>query len=101
MERRQDLNIAPIFQNAEDGDYYAVETEEFGRGRYAVLPRFDLTLQEFNYGPGAMGEVFDCPNYNSQLRYRSVKVIKPARFEQVGQSWKKIDVGRLDVGRGE
>ncbi|MBM3234750.1 hypothetical protein FJZ31_00450 [Candidatus Poribacteria bacterium] len=101
MERRREPSIEPVFQTANDGDYYAVVIE--GNTLYAVVPRFDLTFQESIYGPGAMGQVFDCPNYNPQLRYRNVKVVKSAFFEPASakQRWMLKAKGELDLGQGE
>ncbi|MBM3212844.1 hypothetical protein FJZ33_11530 [Candidatus Poribacteria bacterium] len=96
--RRQNLGIPPVFQSANDGDYYAVKVD--GQSFYLVLPRFDLIFDELSYGPGAMGEVFECPNYHPQYRYR-LKVKKPAIFDaDSGQKqWKIIERGRLDLDK--
>jgi hypothetical protein len=101
MERRREPGIEPVFQKANDGDYYAVAIEE--NTLYTVVPRFDLTFQESIYGPGAMGRVFDCPGYNSQFRYRNVKVVKPAFFEpdSAKQHWTFKEKGKLDLGQAE
>ena len=101
MARYHSLTIEPLFQTAPDGDYYAATVE--GDGRYAIVPRFDLTLQEYNYGPGAVGQVFECPNYNPLLRYRRVTVVKPAFFEpdSARQRWTLKEKGKLNLERGE
>ena len=99
MDRRRDMGIEPIFREANDGNYYAVAVE--GNTTYAVVPRFALTLQEDSYGPGAMGQVFDCPGYNPQESYPNVKVAKPAIFEfdPDRQQWEFRDEGELDIGK--
>ena len=94
-------STTPDFQTSRYGDYFAVVVE--GGTRYAVVPYFDVTLQRSNYGPGAIGQVFDCPNYDPQLRYRRVKVVKPAFFEPdpAKQRWTLKEKGELDLGQGE
>ncbi|MBI3650562.1 MAG: hypothetical protein HY231_05885 [Acidobacteria bacterium] len=102
MQRREDFSIDPIFQTANDGDYYAIQLGN--SNQYAVVPRFDLTFQESSYGPGAMGMVFDCPQFNPQLRYRRVRVHQAAIFEsQDKQTWKLVPGrrGQLQLGQGE
>lgn len=101
MDRRRNTDISPIFVTATDGDYYAAEGER--DRQFMVVPRPGMAFQESSYGPGAMGLIFDCPNYNPQLRYYRVKVIKPAFFEpdSTMQRWKLIEKGELDLGNGE
>jgi len=101
MERRKDVSADPEFQARSDGEYYAVELQDSGRTYTAVVPKFDLTFQESSYGPGAMGWVFECPNYDRHLRYRRVKVERPALFDHSGQSWTLRQQGKLDLGQGE
>jgi hypothetical protein len=100
MQRRRDNNITPEFQQMNEGEYLAVQPSDGGR-TYYVVPKYDLTFQELSYGPGAMGVVFDCPEFNPQLHYRHVKVIKPAKFECLGQQWILRQRGKLELGRGE
>lgn len=99
--RRRDPEILPEFEADEAGDYYAVAIE--GKPYYAVLPRHDLTLQEHSYSPGAMGEVFDCPDFNPRLRYRHIRVVQPAVLEPdaAKQRWTLKAKGKLDIGQGE
>ncbi|MFL6335838.1 MAG: hypothetical protein ACJ754_21215 [Pyrinomonadaceae bacterium] len=101
IERRQKINLEPEFREANDGEYYVAQLDDGRNNYYAVVPKFDLTFQESSYGPGAMGLVFNCPSYNSRLRYRSVKVIRPARFEKRGSQWFLAEQGELDLGTGE
>lgn len=100
MQRRRDPSIKPAFQTANDGNYYAIAID--GKNCYLVFPRFDLTLQESSYGLGAMGQVFDCPMYSPQLRYRNMKVVKPAHLEcdPASQRWRIKEKGTLYLGRG-
>ncbi|MEN3332423.1 MAG: hypothetical protein V7641_1788 [Blastocatellia bacterium] len=102
LQRQRDSNLSPEFHTHHAGDYYAVEFEEGGQKRYAVLPRFGLTFDAVSFGPGAIGEVFDCGEYNSGLQYHQAKVIQPAIFEPDGdQGWRLVEKGRLDLGQGE
>jgi hypothetical protein len=102
MERRRDSNLYPVFQTASDGDYYAIEIGDQGRTKFAVVPRFDLTLQESNYVPGAIGIVFNCSGFNPNLRYRHFRLISPAFFAQAaGENWNLIETGELELGEGE
>ncbi|MEN3332422.1 MAG: hypothetical protein V7641_1787 [Blastocatellia bacterium] len=102
MKRREDPNLPPEFHTHHAGDYYAVEFEEGGQKRYAVLPRFGLTFDAVSFGPGAIGEVFDCDGYDSGLKYHQAKVIQPAIFEPEGdQGWRLVAEGELDLGQGE
>ena len=102
MQRRRDPHLPPEFQTADDGDYYAVAIKARGQDRYAVMPRFDLTFGEVSYGPGGMGMVFDCPEYDARLQYHRVRVVHPAIFEPDGdQNWRLVEQGSLDLGQGE
>ncbi|MFH0992055.1 MAG: hypothetical protein V1799_18775 [bacterium] len=102
MERRTDSNLKPVFQSASDGDYYAIDLRAQSSNKFAVVPRFDLTLQELNYGPGAIGLVFRCLGFDSNLRYRSFALIRPAYFtHSTGETWNLVDPGELQVGEGE
>ncbi len=94
--RRRDQNIKPIFKKADNGDYYAIPIE--GEG-YIVVPRLFLTLQETIYGPGAMGEVFECPGYEQGKAYDRVKITKPARFadDPAKEQWQLNERGILDL----
>jgi hypothetical protein len=102
MQRRRNPSLSPEFQTSNDGDYFAVAELVPAQRGFAVVPRFDLTFQDTNYGPGAMGIVFDCPNYDEGLSYRSVKVVQPAIFEpDAGTGWKVARKGILSLGVGE
>jgi len=101
MDRRRNIDIKPIFVTATDGDYYVAKSEK--ERQFLVVPRPGMAFQESSYGPGAMGVVFDCPTYNPQLRYRHVKVVKPAVFERdfTEAHWKLVERGKLELGEGE
>jgi hypothetical protein len=102
MQRRKDPHLEAEFQTGNAGNYYAVEFEEGGQKRYAVLPRFGLTFDAVSFGPGAIGDVFDCDEYNPRLEYHRVQVFQPAIFEPDGdQGWRLVEKGRLDLGQGE
>ena len=94
----RDSNDNPIFQEADDGDYYAIERR--GSREHIVLPRLDLTLMETNYD--AMEDVFDCPGYIDLAVYRHVKVDSPAyvNHDPAGE-WRLTERGRLNLGEGE
>jgi hypothetical protein len=98
MERRRTPEILPIFQTTSDGDYYAIKND--GDSLYAVVPRFDIDFQDYYYSPGAMGSVFECPNYNYLYTYRKVKVDYPALFEldSSQNQWKPKQSGKLILG---
>jgi hypothetical protein len=94
--------LPPIFQSASDGDFYAIEIADQGRMKYGVVPRFDLTLQESNFAPGAIGIVFKCSGFNLSMRYRYFRLLRPAFFgKAAGENWNHIEDGELDIGEGE
>lgn len=96
LERRRRADLAPQYQTADNGDYYVVELINMGRTTYVVLPRFDLVIKESNYKAGAFGEVFDCPDYEQNERYRINRVVKPAYFEKKrNDSWELAAKGRI------
>lgn len=101
QERRLSPERKALFHNAQDGDFYAVRKN--AEGLFLVLPRFDLTLQEMNFGVGAIDAVYDCPNFDPEFRYRPVKVVRPALFREnaAQQSWELVERGELDLGNGE
>ncbi len=101
MKRRRDMNVKPIFQTANSGEYYALTVD--GGKSYPVMPCLGLTIQESIYNSGAMGQVFDCPGYNTKLRYRHAKIVKPAFFtpDSAEQQWTLKVKGILDLGNGD
>ncbi len=99
-DREKNPDQEPIFQVADDGDYYAVARS--GSKQYIVLPCFGMTLTEANYVGGAIGDVFDCPGHSNQYIYRHVKVEEPAYFESTSpEQWILSEPGQLDIGEGE
>ena len=92
-------SLEPNFKTASNGNYYVIEVER----EFFVVPSFGLVLQNIHYKVGAIGEVFECPNYNPELRYRNIKVEKPASFKPdfSGTNWTLIKKGRLILGEGE
>lgn len=94
MDRMQKQDEPALFENASNGKYWAFHIQE--ENRYAVVPIYDMILDHRSYGPGAFGEVFDCPDFEPQNRYR-VKVIQPAFFEpdRVKEKWTLLDKGKL------
>lgn len=102
MERRRDSSLPPLFQTASEGDYYAIDIRDQGSSKFAIVPRFDLTLQESNYILGAIGTVFRCSGFNANLRYRHFKLDRPAFFSRgFDESWNLVEPGELNIGEGE
>ena len=99
-ERRLNPEQPPALNSDTSGNYLAfyIEAEDL----YAVVPLYGLTLQESIYGPGAFGEVFECPDFNPQLRYRDIKVLHPAILEPDSalEQWTLKEKGKLDLGSG-
>ena len=97
-ERRSNLSreIPPIFESQDAGDFWAfcVESQDL----CAVVPVHGLVLQEFIYGIGAFGEVFECPNFSPGNSYH-VTVIQPATFKagEAKQSWILQEKGKLKL----
>ena len=101
LERRNNPNEPPRFEAYEAGNFLACYIDS--EGLYAVVPVYGLTLEYSIYGPGAFGEVFDCPNFNFQHYYQDLKVIRPAIFESdsTQQQWTLKEKGELNLGSGE
>ena len=96
MERRQDSSKPPLFENSTKGKLlvYYIEAEDL----YVVVPSYGLVLDRSVYGPGAFGEVFNCPGFESQHSYH-IKVIRPAVFKPdlANQSWTPEEKGQLEL----
>lgn len=100
MERRQDPRIQPLVESAEDGNYFAVRREGADAGRFWVIPRFDLTIDDAVYGPGGLELFFECAGYESGCRHRDYRLVKPALFRCEGaRSWHLVDRGSLRLER--
>ena len=96
IKRRQNPSEPPVFENRTNGKFhvYYIEEKDF----YAVVPSYGLVLESLLYGPGAFGDVFDCPNFDPQHSY-TVKVISPARFksDHTKQKWILEKKGHLEL----
>jgi hypothetical protein len=100
VDRRRNEKLPPIFETASDGNFVAVSD---GSGsRYLVFPNLNLVLQELSFGPGAIGDVFECHGFEARCSYPNLRVEQPAIFEshQDG-TWKLLKKGRLELGEGQ
>ena len=88
MECARDPSLSLEFGEDSNGYFEAIRAED---GRYVVVPRFNLIIQETQYGPGAVGKVFDCHNYTPGKTYRHIELIHPAIFITDGQNW-EVDI---------
>ena len=99
-ERRLNLEQPPILNTDTSGNFLAfyIETEDL----HAVVPLYGLVIQESIHGPGAFGEVFECPDFDAGRRYREIKVMRPAIFEPDvnREQWTIKERGKLDLGSG-
>ena len=95
-ERHERQSELPIFQTDTAGDFvaYSIDSKDF----YAVVPFYGLVLQDSLYGPGALGEVFECPGFDPLYSYH-IKVIRPAAFklDSVNQRWTLEEKGELEL----
>lgn len=95
-ERFQNPNVPPIFQTETSGSFvaYAIHSEDL----YAVVPFSGCILQNKLYGSGAFGDVFECPGFDPEYKYR-VKVIRPAFFKRdpVNEEWTLEEKGKLEL----
>jgi len=100
VERRRNEKLPPVFQTATAGNFLAIRlplSDEF-----AVFPKFSLIVQESSFGPGAVGEVFDCAGFDPRLNYPNIRVRRPAIFESGNENdWKLRTPGALDLGQGQ
>lgn len=96
IERRREGTVAADFRTASNGSYLAIR----GRlGDTLVFPDFTLVIVEAVYGPGALGDVFECPKYDGQFSYPNIEVVEPAVFKQSGtDSWVIDKKGLLELG---
>lgn len=99
-ERRLNPEQPPTLNTDTSGYYLAfyINAEDL----HAVVPLHGLVIQESIYGPGAFGEVFECPDFDARRRYREVKVMRPAIFEPDlnREQWTLKKRGKLDLGSG-
>lgn len=92
MYRAKDSSVSPEFMNDTRGDFEAIRYKD---GKYMVVPRFEMTIRPAQYGPGAIGEVFTCPDYISGRTYRVTELIQPAIFTNDGENWEMAQPGEL------
>ena len=94
----ENKSVDPIFQTSSSGYYWAVKLDLNGKLRFAVVPQFDLTIQDSNYREGAIGKVFQCQSYVAGRQYRSIQVKKPAFFSRgSNETWKIESKGELII----
>jgi hypothetical protein len=68
---------------------------------YWVIPFPGLVLDKSRYGLGAMGEVFNCPNYKPGSRYRKITLVRPARFRSSADGFELESPGELQLDAPE
>lgn len=88
MECARDPSLSLEFGEDSNGYFEAIKAKD---GRYVAVPRFNLVIQETQYGPGAVGKVFNCHNYIPGKTYRHIELIQPAVFITDGENW-EVDV---------
>lgn len=99
VDRRRNASLSPDFQKEVDGSYLAVPQEA---DQAMVYPNFTLVVVDAVYGPGALGEVFDCGTFDRRFSYPYIHVAMPATFKLTGgHRWKVTQKGKLDLGPGQ
>ena len=99
VNRRRNQSLLPDFRKESDGSYLAVARDS---AEAIVFPNFTLVIVDAVYGPGALGEVFDCPNFDGRFSYPDIRVAQPAIFRlQGGDSWQPITKGVLELGQAQ
>lgn len=89
-----------ILVEKNDGDYYAIHdrTSE----SHLILPRLGIAFADFHYGPGKMGEVFDCPDFDPTMTYERINIDSPAKFRLGGDGIYILEgQGHLILGNGK
>lgn len=99
VERRQNPTLDAEFREATHGDFFAFAIP--GENRYAVVPRFGLTIQAVSYNAGAVGKVFGEPSYDPALCYSRYRVRRAAIFKRDGDRWELRSPGDLELGAGD
>jgi hypothetical protein len=98
VERRRQ-NLPPDFRRASNGSYLAVPQ---GSDKAVVFPDFTLVIVDGVYEAGALGEAFDCPNYERSFSYPNFSVVEPAVFNlNGGDSWSVEKKGMIELGQGQ
>jgi hypothetical protein len=99
VSRRRNEDVAPEFRKDSDGSYLAVP---YDQERAIVFPDFTVSVAEAVYGPGALGEVFSCPDFDRRYSYPDIRVDTPAIFKPTGgDNWRLDTPGRLILGQPE
>jgi hypothetical protein len=99
VDRRRNANLPADFRREVDGSYLAVPRVS---DEAIVFPNFTLVVVDAVYGPGALGEVFDCESFDDRFSYRNIRVAMPATFKLTGgHCWQVIKRGKLDLGPGQ
>lgn len=102
MERRRDANLEPVFQNASDGDYFAIVSMKGKDNCYPIVPRFDLIVQDSNYKAGALGEIYRCIGFETNKQYRKFRLVQPAYFSRIDdKTWKLEKRGEIHLNKVE
>jgi len=105
----QELDVANTeerWKNPEENPRFAVRPGgaysmlELGR-EHLVVPRPGLVLTADHHGFGAMGSVFECRNYMKGCRYRTITLVKPARFRREGDLFVLAEPGVLELSGDE
>ena len=100
LERKENPDLEPVFEQNPDGDCLAVPVPESGSGKYAVFPQVHLTITPRLFVDSAMDILFETADPPApESSYNRFEVKKPAIFRQdAGQQWVVIERGILDLG---
>jgi len=98
-QRVSDETVKPIFGAAKNGDFYAVEIEEDGQVKFAVVPKFGLIFSEAKYKRGSLGFVFKCQDFEDGKRGNVILIKKPAFFQPDAEKkkWELIHIGEISI----
>ena len=96
QQRLQNPNLPPLFEDKENGAFlvFYIENDDF----YAVVPNFGKILDRGLYVLGALGNLFECPNFDPQYLY-DFDLVLPARFEpgRTEGTWTLLEQGKLEL----
>jgi hypothetical protein len=96
MERHENLDLEPEFKSAYNGDFFVVELQNSYSASFVVFPRFGLTISKSNYSAGAVGDVFECRDYDRRRLSGISQVVSPASFAREGHDhWTLTARGKL------
>jgi len=99
-ERVKNPDAEPEFRSAPNGIYLAVEAKQLGVSCFAVIPWYGTLVDHHNYGPGALGYVYDCRNYEPRRESVDFTLVQPAYFVRGGTTWQLQSKGVLEVSGG-